>query len=480
MKPGLKFTAFVLLTGVLFYISCKKELPCENCTDINKPPISNAGPDQVITLPTDSVSLDGTASSDPDGKIGEWLWTKISGPASFNILQQSDSITKVKALVTGTYQFELKVTDGGGLFSKDTIQISVHTATPSPTNCDISTRPLVPVQLIPLGTFSQERRYVTIAAAGNKILFAGGSDTDDGSSQFTRVDIYDTLSHDWSVAELGVARYNMEVVTFGNKVFFSGGHTVNQNSWNLFSIVDIYDAVTNTWSNIQLSERRMDLAAALVGNKILFAGGLGGPANQPPVNVSDKVDIYDLVNNTWSTTKLSQARACLSGTTAGNKIYFAGGNTMHTGYTASCAPSSRIDIYDNSTNSWTVASMNKPVSNMAAIGVAGKIYWAGGQVANCNTSSLSNEVEIFNSVLQTSSYSCLFQPNARFKAVVKNDNIIFFTGEGSIKDKFDIYNTTTGTWSIGALPQSVGEADIYSYNNVIYIANHAGAWKLEF
>ena len=51
----------------------------------NKPPTAIAGPDQVITLPTDSISLDGRASSDPDGTISEWLWTKISGPASFVI-----------------------------------------------------------------------------------------------------------------------------------------------------------------------------------------------------------------------------------------------------------------------------------------------------------------------------------------------------------------------------------------------------------
>ena len=100
MKPVLKFVAFVLLAGVLFNISCKKEYSCENCAlTAIKPPIANAGPDQVITLPTDSVSLDGRCSSDPDGKISEWLWTKISGPASFNIIKPSDSITKVKALV---------------------------------------------------------------------------------------------------------------------------------------------------------------------------------------------------------------------------------------------------------------------------------------------------------------------------------------------------------------------------------------------
>ena len=54
----------------------------------NKPPIAVAGSDQVITLPTDSALLDGSASSDPDGKISDpiaigWRWEKISGPASF-------------------------------------------------------------------------------------------------------------------------------------------------------------------------------------------------------------------------------------------------------------------------------------------------------------------------------------------------------------------------------------------------------------
>ena len=39
----------------------------------NKPPTANAGPDQVITLPTDSISLDGSASSDPDGMMSKRL-----------------------------------------------------------------------------------------------------------------------------------------------------------------------------------------------------------------------------------------------------------------------------------------------------------------------------------------------------------------------------------------------------------------------
>ena len=108
------FLSFLILSiaGIGIFISCKKELSCENCgvnppVSTNKSPIANAGMDQTIILPTDSVSLDGSASSDPDGTISEWLWTKISGPASFNISNASVALIVVKSLVAGTYQFEL-------------------------------------------------------------------------------------------------------------------------------------------------------------------------------------------------------------------------------------------------------------------------------------------------------------------------------------------------------------------------------------
>jgi hypothetical protein len=125
MKSLLKIASFVLQIAVLAHFSCKKEYSCESCSEKNKPPIAVAGPDQVITLPTDSVSLKGINSSDPDGTISGWLWRKISGPASFNIINPSDSTTKVKALVIGIYQIELKVTDNGGLSAKDTMKITV-------------------------------------------------------------------------------------------------------------------------------------------------------------------------------------------------------------------------------------------------------------------------------------------------------------------------------------------------------------------
>ena len=98
--------------GFLFLLSCKKENSCEGC---NKPPIALAGPDQVITLPSDSISLDGSASNDPDGVISTYLWKRISGPMPVIILNSSSSKTIVKSLAVGSYQFELRVTDDKGL-----------------------------------------------------------------------------------------------------------------------------------------------------------------------------------------------------------------------------------------------------------------------------------------------------------------------------------------------------------------------------
>ena len=124
----MKQLIILFLLGVFQY-SCKKE-PVQVITppppsSSNRPPIANAGPDQTIILPTESVKLDGSLSRDPDGNISSYQWTKISGPASFAIITASAARTSAKQLVMGVYQFELKVTDAGVLFSKDTVQVTV-------------------------------------------------------------------------------------------------------------------------------------------------------------------------------------------------------------------------------------------------------------------------------------------------------------------------------------------------------------------
>ncbi len=96
-----------------------------NPVGANIPPTANAGPNQTITLPTNSVILSGSGT-DPDGTVVAYLWTKISGPAAGTITNPGTAATSVTGLVQGTYQFELRVTDNGGAFGRDTMQVTVN------------------------------------------------------------------------------------------------------------------------------------------------------------------------------------------------------------------------------------------------------------------------------------------------------------------------------------------------------------------
>lgn len=92
----------------------------------NQLPISNAGADQAIVLPTSSVTLNGSGSSDPDGSISSYLWAKVGGPSQFNIVNAISAGTVVNNLTPGVYLFELTVTDNGGAIDKDTMQVIVN------------------------------------------------------------------------------------------------------------------------------------------------------------------------------------------------------------------------------------------------------------------------------------------------------------------------------------------------------------------
>jgi hypothetical protein len=50
----------------------------------NQPPVANAGDDQAITLPENSITLSGSAE-DTDGTIASYLWSKIDGPDQFSL-----------------------------------------------------------------------------------------------------------------------------------------------------------------------------------------------------------------------------------------------------------------------------------------------------------------------------------------------------------------------------------------------------------
>jgi hypothetical protein len=449
----------------------------------NHPPIANAGVDKTITLPTNSVTLDGNASTDPDNDITTYSWAKISGPTSFNIVNANAVQSQLINLVQGNYKIELTVTDSGALFSKDTMQVTVNAALPPSAGCDPINRPIINAQLVPFGTLSEARTMVSVASAGNKILFAGGQ-TSAGTPSST-VDIYDISTQLWSTTQLSVARYGIATISAGNKIYFAGG--ISQNIDTPSSRVDIYDVASNSWSAAQLSQPRTGISAATIGNKILFSGGT--KLFTCSYCTSDRVDIYNTSTNTWSTATLSVARNGLSATAAGNKIYFAGGGDWNSG----TGVYDHIDIYDNTTNTWTISSLSERKSHHGAIAIGNYIYWAGGEIwNNINDYETTCNVERRDLLNGTSTVLHLFQPSyanntlaGSVRALLKNGSIVFYTGS----NQFDIYDPVSDQWSIGVMNQGFDFAGVISVNNTIYIAGGGfpyyslssnQVWKLEF
>jgi hypothetical protein len=93
--------------------------------EVNKAPVAIAGQDITITLPTNAVTLNGSASYDPDGSIASYAWSKISGPSQGTISGANSATASVSGLAQGTYTYRLRVTDNKGETSADTVSVIV-------------------------------------------------------------------------------------------------------------------------------------------------------------------------------------------------------------------------------------------------------------------------------------------------------------------------------------------------------------------
>ncbi|EMR04649.1 PKD domain-containing protein [Cesiribacter andamanensis] len=97
----------------------------------NALPVVNAGSDRTLTLPTNSITLSGSAS-DTDGSIASKSWTKVSGPSATMSGTSSLSLG-LSNLVEGTYTFRLSATDNAGATSYDDVLVTVKAESSSTT-----------------------------------------------------------------------------------------------------------------------------------------------------------------------------------------------------------------------------------------------------------------------------------------------------------------------------------------------------------
>jgi hypothetical protein len=102
---------------------------------VNQVPVVNAGPNKKILAPANMAAVTGSGY-DLEGPIASYQWRKVSGPASYHIHSVDSPTTALSLLVSGTYVFELRVTDNQGATAKDstTVSVSFMSSTPPVVN----------------------------------------------------------------------------------------------------------------------------------------------------------------------------------------------------------------------------------------------------------------------------------------------------------------------------------------------------------
>lgn len=94
---------------------------------IRTAPTAEAGPDQTVTE-GDTVTLDGSGSSDPNGTIVSYRWIQTAGP-DVNLENADQMIARFVApdvKTTTSFRFRLEVTDNDGEVGTDIVNINVE------------------------------------------------------------------------------------------------------------------------------------------------------------------------------------------------------------------------------------------------------------------------------------------------------------------------------------------------------------------
>uniref|UniRef100_A0A182P486 MANSC domain-containing protein n=1 Tax=Anopheles epiroticus TaxID=199890 RepID=A0A182P486_9DIPT len=101
--------------------------------EIDYPPEANAGKNEILYLPNNNVTLNGSLSKDDNGIVA-WEWTKVSTNQSKAVDMQNTRtpFLQLSNLEEGVYAFELKVTDAKNQSSTSMVHVFVKPPTNRP------------------------------------------------------------------------------------------------------------------------------------------------------------------------------------------------------------------------------------------------------------------------------------------------------------------------------------------------------------
>ena len=497
MKPAFTLECIGLILWVLTGLSCQREYSCENCRGQNSLPVANAGPDEFVNLPKDSVLLNGSASTDPDGTIQKWEWKKIAGPNSFQIVNGASSKTIARNLNIGVYEFELTVTDNARAVTKDTVAITVTLAAvtnrPPVAKAGVDqviTLPMSSASLDGNASYDADNNIVgyswtklngptcNIVSSSSvqtkvdnllegiyrfqlKVTDAGGLYSMDTVQVSMVTDPSEICFNDRPIINaqlvpfgtLSGNRSQLSLASAADKIVFAGG--IVQNSGRVVDdrTIDLYDLSTRSWS-LSIQTPHLNAGVAISGNKIFLAGG-----GYYYSDYYSAIDIYDAQNNIWERVSFSEAKTFVAGAAIGDKIIFAGGFKKSGDYFPNNFEN-LVEIYEPATNSWSSVPLSEARGGITSAIINDKVYFAGGW----NTAP-SPKIDIYNALTNTWSTSTLkFLKTA--KTAIASGNKIYWTDGGC---KVEVLNVQTGSSSLESLSRSGEIKCVVKDNKIVFI-----------
>jgi hypothetical protein len=196
------------------------------------------------------------------------------------------------------------------------------------------------------------------------------------------------------------------------------------------------------WSTAALSSARQEMSVATVGSRILFAGGVTGSCFRPSAcGTSNAVDLYDASTNQWSVATLSSRRIRMAAVTVGDKAVFAGGLPTYQG-----GASAAVDIYDGPTGSWSTATLSGPRYPITAATVGSKALYTGVRAFSGEDVRIRPDFDIYDAATGQWSTAPLATVRSSPVLVTVGSQVLFVD-----RDAVDIYDDATGQWSTGTL-----------------------------
>ena len=255
------------LDGNLRVIGKAIDLGAYESDVITRPPVAAAGTDQTVTAAhsgnpandTATVTLDGSASYDPDGgTIVSYLWNAVNGSVGYRSTVAKPTFT----LPVGTYTFTLTVKNNSGVSSSDTVIVSVL---PAPNRAPVAN--------------AGADQTVTTTDMSASVTLDGSKSSDPDTDANGR---HDPLTYAWTEGTTLLATGPTPTVTLS-----SGVHTLT------LTVTDPYGA-TGT-DDVIITVNRINVApllntiadqSVIVGQTLTFTPTLAQSGNNPPFTYS--------------------------------------------------------------------------------------------------------------------------------------------------------------------------------------------------